>query len=180
MKWQVHGERSVYSSDWVSVSLVDVEVPGVRRFEHHAVEAGDAAGVVLLDPDDRVLLLWRHRFLHDAWGWEIPAGIIDEGEDALAGARRECIEETGWAPGELTRLYGFAPVAGLTRQRFTVFRARAVEQVGEPAPDEHSHMEWMTVDQVREVLDAEQVLDGMSVIGLLEHLRRLDALPGEP
>lgn len=171
----MHGERSVYSSDWVSVSLVDVEIPGMRRFEHHAVDAGDAAGVVLLDARDRVLLMWRHRFLHDAWGWEIPAGILDEGEDAVDAARRECIEETGWAPGGLAPLYRFAPIAGMSRQRFHVFRGRAVEQVGEPAPEEQSRLEWMTVEQVRSALDAGQVLDGMSVIGLLEHLRTLPA-----
>lgn len=171
MQWIVHGERRIYDSDWVRLSLVDVEVPGIRRFEHHAVEAGDAASVVLTDDDGRVLLLWRHRFLHDAWAWEIPAGIVDDGETPEEGARRECIEETGWAPGELELLYRFAPVAGLSRQTFWVFRGRAAEQVGEPAPEEFSSMEWADPTRVRAVLDDNGVLDCMSVIGLMEHLR---------
>jgi hypothetical protein len=37
MRWQVHGERSANESDWMSLRLVDVEIPGGRRFEHHVV-----------------------------------------------------------------------------------------------------------------------------------------------
>ena len=29
MEWTVHGERSIYESDWVNLKLVDVEVPGL-------------------------------------------------------------------------------------------------------------------------------------------------------
>jgi ribosomal protein S5 len=47
MRWVVHGERAVYASPWVSVALVDVQVPGGERFEHHVVwMPGDASGVV--------------------------------------------------------------------------------------------------------------------------------------
>jgi 8-oxo-dGTP pyrophosphatase MutT (NUDIX family) len=175
MQWQVHGERDIYRSEWVSLSLVDVEIPGVRRFEHHAVGAGDAGSVVLTDDEGRVLVMWRHRFLHDRWGWEIPAGIIDDGETPEEGARRECIEETGWAPGPLEPVYRFAPVAGLSRQTFWVFRGRALERVGEPGPEEASRMEWMTPAEVRQALDDNLVLDCMSVIGLMEHLRTVGA-----
>ena len=34
MRWIVHGERWIYRSEWVSLSLIDVEIPGERRFEH--------------------------------------------------------------------------------------------------------------------------------------------------
>jgi hypothetical protein len=35
--WIEHGERAIYDSPWVSLHLVDVEVPGGHRFEHHVV-----------------------------------------------------------------------------------------------------------------------------------------------
>ena len=77
----MHGERSVYESEWMSLSLVDVELPSGKRFEHHVLRMPcDAAGVVVDDPDRGVLLLWRHRFISDTWGWEVPAGRVDPGE----------------------------------------------------------------------------------------------------
>jgi hypothetical protein len=36
--------------------------------------AAPAAMMVLVDERDRVLLLWRHRFVQDRWGGSFPAG----------------------------------------------------------------------------------------------------------
>ena len=83
MRWAVHGERSLYDSDWVCLSLADVELPDGTRLDHHVVRMpAEAAGVVVADPARGVLLLWRHRFITDTWGWEVPAGRVDAGETA--------------------------------------------------------------------------------------------------
>src|SRR3954468_23951777 len=124
MRWTVHGERFVYESPWVSVALVDVEIPGERRFEHHALRMRfGASGTVVHDPERGVLLLWRHRFITDTWGWEIPAGGMDEGESPADAAAREVLEETGWRAGALRFLTTFHPSNGLSDQRFHAFLA---------------------------------------------------------
>ena len=70
MEWVEHGERSLYESAWVSLRLVDVEVPGGARFDHHVVRRSQpAAAVVVHDPARGVLMLWRHRFITRTWGW---------------------------------------------------------------------------------------------------------------
>ena len=100
MRWTVHGERAIYSSAWVNLHLVDVEIPDGPRFEHHVVRMPfPAVGTVVHEADRGVLLLYRHRFITDTWGWEIPAGRAEEGESLEEAARRECLEETGWEPG---------------------------------------------------------------------------------
>ena len=81
MEWTVHGQREVYQSPWITLSLVDVETPGGRRYEHHAISSLDAAGVIVSDPDRGVMLMWRHRFLSNQWGFEVPGGMIEEGEN---------------------------------------------------------------------------------------------------
>ena len=53
MRWTVHGERSIYESDWVSLRMVDVEIPGGRRFDHHVVHLPrPASGTVVVDASD--------------------------------------------------------------------------------------------------------------------------------
>ena len=173
MQWTVHGERDLYASPWVRLSLVDVEVPGVRRYDHHAIHSYDAAGVLVADPDRGVLLLWRHRFLADEWGWEIPGGMVDDGETPEQAARRECIEETGWAPGPLRHLCRFHPIAGLSSQTFHVFGADSAEQVGEPDPTESDRIEWVPHDRFRRLMGDNELHDGMSVVAALHHLAGL-------
>jgi 8-oxo-dGTP pyrophosphatase MutT (NUDIX family) len=172
MRWTVHGRRELYSSPWISLSLADVEVPGGRRYEHHVVEGPDAAGVLVEDPDRGVLLIWRHRFLADEWAWEIPGGMVDAGESPQAAAHRECVEESGWAPGPLELLHRFHPIAGQSSQTFWLFGARTATRVGAPDGDETDRVEWCDREAVAGIVARNHVLDGLSVIALLHHLAR--------
>ena len=53
MRWTVHGERALYSSPWVSLVLVDVELPEGERFEHHVVRLPAPAASCLVDDPER-------------------------------------------------------------------------------------------------------------------------------
>jgi 8-oxo-dGDP phosphatase len=170
VKWTVHGRRELYSSPWVGLSLVDVEVPGGRRYEHHVIDGPDAAGVLVADPGRGVLLIWRHRFLGDEWAWEIPGGMIDPGESPEAAGRRECVEESGWEPGPLQLLQRFHPIAGQSTQTFWLFGATTATEVGEPEAEETDRVEWHDDAAISGIVARNEVLDGLSVIALLRHL----------
>jgi 8-oxo-dGTP pyrophosphatase MutT (NUDIX family) len=169
MRWTVHGERSLYDSDWMRLVLVDVEVPQGARFDHHVIRyPQSAAGTVVHDPDRGVLLMWRHRFITDTWGWEIPAGRIEPGETPEQAARREALEETGWEPGPLRPLGAYAPSNGSSDQVFNLFVAEGATHVGEPTdPAESERVEWVPVDRVRTMIERGEVYDGLSLTGLL-------------
>ena len=168
MRWTVHGERSLYESEWVNLRLVDVELPDGDRFEHHVVRTpADAAGALIADPQRGVLLLWRHRFITDSWGWEVPAGRIDEGETPEEAAAREALEESGWRPGPLTPIGSWFPSNGLADTRFYAFLAAGAEHVGPPAdPNEAERVEWRTLDQVRADLAGGGITDGLSLTAI--------------
>jgi 8-oxo-dGTP pyrophosphatase MutT (NUDIX family) len=169
MQWTVHGERSVYESAWVCVRLADVEVPGGDRFEHHVVHMPTkAAGVVVHDRRRGVLLLWRHRFITDSWGWEIPAGKLEPGEQPVDAAAREVLEETGWRPGPLSPLISYHPAGGSSDQVFHLFAAEAAEHVGDPSdPSESERIEWVPVDEVRALVARGEMRDGLSLTAVL-------------
>jgi 8-oxo-dGTP pyrophosphatase MutT (NUDIX family) len=177
MKWTVHGERSLYESEWVRLRLVDVEPPGQRRFEHHVVRTDrPAAGVVVhrVGPsgETEVLLLWRHRFITDTWGWEVPAGKVDEGETSAEAAAREVLEETGWRCGELVELTTYEPVSGVGDNRFVLFSADGAERLGEPTdPSEAERVEWVPVSMLVEEIRAGRVPNGLSLTAILWSLQ---------
>jgi 8-oxo-dGTP pyrophosphatase MutT (NUDIX family) len=168
MRWHVHGERSLYESDWMSLRLVDVEIPGGDRFEHHVMRfPRPAVGVIIHDDDRGVLLLWRLRFITDTWGWEIPAGRVEDGESLEDAAAREAEEETGWRPGPLRSLVAFHPSNGASDQRFDIYIADGATHVGAPVDaHEAERVEWIPVTRVRELIAAGEVPDGLSLAGL--------------
>ncbi len=169
MRWVVHGERVLYDCDWLTLVLTDVEVPDGDRFEHHVVRMPNkAAGTVVFDADRGVLLLWRHRFITDTWGWEIPAGRIDPGETPEEAARRETREETGWEPGPLRELVSYFPTNGLSDQIFHCFIADGATHHGAPTdPAESERIEWVTIDRLRRIVRDGEMQDGLSLTAIL-------------
>jgi len=168
MRWTVHGERTLYDSEWVRLALTDVEVPGGPRFEHHVVRAPrPAAGVVVTDPERGVLLLWRHRFTTDTWGWEVPAGRVDAGETPIEAGAREVLEETGWEPGPLHPLLAYFPNNGQSDLCFHLFVADGARHVGDPSdPSESELVAWRSWAEARASIAAGEVGDGMSLTAL--------------
>jgi 8-oxo-dGTP pyrophosphatase MutT (NUDIX family) len=165
----VHGERILYESEWLRLVLVDVEIPDGDRFEHHVIRfPNHAAGTVVRDPDRGVLLLWRHRFITDTWGWEIPAGRIDPGETPAQAAARETLEETGWEPGPLRPLFRYQPTNGVSDQSFHIFIADTATHIGDPTDHgEAERVEWVSVADLRRLVQDGQMLDGLSLTSIL-------------
>lgn len=169
MRWTVHGERVLYSSPWVNLHLADIEVPDGPRFDHHLIRMPfPAVGTIVHRPDAGVLLLWRHRFITDRWAWEIPAGRVEAGEGLEAAARREAIEETGWAPDQLTQLFDYHYAHGVSDGRFVIFLGRGATEVGPPTDTaEAERIEWLPVPEVRGLVAEGAMVDGLTLTALL-------------
>jgi 8-oxo-dGDP phosphatase len=80
MQWKIHGERPIYENKWVNLWLTDIETPDGNRWEHHVVKLRHLAVAAVLNDRQEVLMMWRHRFITDAWAWELPMGLVEAGE----------------------------------------------------------------------------------------------------
>lgn len=171
MRWQTFGERTIYDSPWVRLTQVEVEIPGHGRIDHHVVRVPPAAGTVVHDPERGVLLLHRHRFITDTWGWEVPAGRIEVDEDPAEAAAREAWEETGWRPGPLRHLATWHPSNGSSDQVFHAFVADGAEHTGDPVdPSESDRIAWLPLEEVSTLVRSGEVRDGMTFTALSRFL----------
>jgi 8-oxo-dGTP pyrophosphatase MutT (NUDIX family) len=161
--WLNRGERVLYDSAWVQLTIADVVMPDGTQVDHHVVRMPREAAGTIMARDGRALLMYRHRFITDTWGWEIPAGAVDEGETLEAGAVREALEESGWEPLTLTPLCHFFPANGVLGQTFHIFLSHDAAHRGEPTDvNESTRIEWFTPDAIRELLRLGEITDGLS------------------
>lgn len=173
LRTKVYSERIVYDNPWVRLTLVDIEPPDGHRFEHHVVRLQTVVLTLVVDDEDRVLMLWRHRFVTDEWGWELPGGILDGDEDPAAVAVREVEEETGWRPASVEHLVSFQPMPGMIDTPHQVYLARAAQYVGEPTDrEEAARIEWVPLSAVLDLVSKGELLGSGSLVGLLYYLAR--------
>jgi 8-oxo-dGTP pyrophosphatase MutT (NUDIX family) len=171
--WRTFGERAIYESPWVRLGQIDVELPDGERFWHHVVRLHRAAMVVLLDDQDRVLLLWRHRFIQDRWGWELPGGLVDEDEEPAEAAGRELEEETGYRAGRVEPLITFQPMVGTVESEHFLFVGRDPERIGEPTEvNEVTRMEWVPIGLVPGLIASGEIWNAGSLVALLRLLMK--------
>lgn len=96
---------------------------------------GAALIIAVTEPTDRLILVRQFRPPLNARVLELPAGLIDDGEDAAATAVRELYEETGYR-GEVTAV--FPPTSnspGLTSEVVTVVLMKVDETVHDEQPE---------------------------------------------
>ncbi|MCQ8829833.1 NUDIX domain-containing protein [Streptomyces malaysiensis] len=168
MEWKTHGERQIYTNPWVNLCLVDVEQPDGRRWEHHVVRLRHLAVAAVVNDQREILMMWRHRFITDAWAWELPMGLIEDGETPEEAAAREVEEETGWRPGPMKPLIYAEPANGITDSQHYVFRADGATHIGPPTEkNESDRIEWVPLDRVRGMIDRREVVSSGSLVGLL-------------
>ena len=148
-----------------------------KRFQVRVEEDGfeiavtpPAVAVVAEDAHGRVVLVEQERRAVGARVLELPAGLIDEGEEPLAAAQRELREETGLRGGEWRQLAAFWSSPGFTDEHVTVFAATGLEE-GEPELDETEEIELVRWTRAEVEAGVAGLEDATTIVGLLLYLR---------
>ena len=96
--------RRAFDGRMLHVRVDDVRMPSGRRTVREVVEHPGSVIVLPVTVDDDVLFVRQYRYAVDERVIELPAGLLDEGEDPENAARRELAEETGYDAGDLSLL----------------------------------------------------------------------------
>ncbi len=144
--------------------------------ERDVVHHPGAVAVVALDGND-VVLVDQYRPVLERQMLELPAGKLDvPGEDRLAAARRELVEEAGYDAPDLEELGSFYNSVGFCDEHTTIYLATELMPaipLAVSIEEEYLTVKRVSLDGVEELIVDGTITDAKTVIGLLWTLRRL-------
>ena len=115
--------RATRVSPWMEVIEREVEfAQGASPELYHAVGQQDYIAIVALTPDGRIPIVRQYRPAIERFTWELPAGLVEKGEQPEACCARELREETGFSARAVHALGAYAPcTARLSNQIHSFF-----------------------------------------------------------
>ena len=136
-KARIISSRTVYRGPVFWVTTDDVREPGGVRARRDIIH--HSGSVVVLAVDDsrsasRILLERQYRHAASDYLWELHAGRIDPGEKALDAAKRELLEETGYAATRWRRILHFYASPGFVAETMSVYLATGL-RAGKAQPE---------------------------------------------
>lgn len=168
---RVLSRRTVYRGPifWVTSERV-IEPSGVRVLREVVRHTGSVV-VLATAPGPRepmVLLERQYRHAADGYLWELPAGRIDKGEQPLAAAKRELLEETGYSAASWKKILKFYASPGFVAEPMTVFWARGLKPgQAQPEADEVIQQRLAPLSKAVRMVLRGTIRDAKTISGVL-------------
>jgi ADP-ribose pyrophosphatase len=119
-----------------------------------------------LNPTD-VILIKQYRHAIREFIWEIPAGTLDPNELPLNCAKRELIEETGFAASDWQQLGTITPLPGCSDERIHIFLASDLKSAEQDLDDDEMlKVQTVKLDAALQMILTGEISDGKTISGL--------------
>jgi ADP-ribose pyrophosphatase len=162
------GRTVVYKSPWVSLYVDEVQFPNGRIIErHHLLDFGPSVVAFVENGAGQVLMVRICRYTTGRKEWELPAGGVEPGESVEEAARREVPEETSYEITGYEHVYSYYPMNGIANKVAHVIRCQAAKRAADFDRDEVGDVRWFSRDEIRRMIEAREITDGVALIPLL-------------
>lgn len=170
-KQEIH--KGKIFSLWGGKVALDNGDTAVREYVRHP---GGVAIVPVVE--NGVILIRQFRITIERELIELPAGLLEPGEEPMVSAARELEEEIGYRAGQIIPLASYFSSVGFADERMHIFLALELEKTALKRQAEERIQELtMSPDDIRKKLAAQEFEDAKTIIGLREYLAYLEKAP---
>ncbi|MEZ6139789.1 MAG: NUDIX hydrolase [Zavarzinella sp.] len=159
--WKIVQEESVFHAPpWLKVVRQTLLLPGgITIPDYFQIEQRDYCEIVAVDHQQRFLGFWRYKHGPRCVNLGLPAGYIEVGEDPLAAAKRELLEETGLEAANWQHIGAFFVDGNRTSTRAWLYLATQLQRAVVPAVSddlEEMHPTWVSIDEIPQLISSGQ------------------------
>jgi ADP-ribose pyrophosphatase len=151
--------------------------PGGKPSERDVIRHNGSVVILAIDrskskKDPWIVVERQYRHAANQYLWELPAGKLDPGEDALAGAQRELTEETGYSARKWKPLVEYYASPGFLGESMKVFIAEGlIAGTAHPEEDEEIEFRLVKLSEVLKMIEKGAILDGKTLTSVLLYAR---------
>lgn len=157
-------------NQYIRVTKEDIVLPnGQTISDYFLVEKRPYVAIVPIVIENRqtkIIIVKQFRPAAADYLWNIPMGLIDEGEMPAAAAARELKEEVGYC-GDLEKIGEYMPAPSFFRSVCHLFVARNCKRLQEKFDSEIEEIAVLSVAEVFALINDSRLIDMTSVLGLL-------------
>jgi ADP-ribose pyrophosphatase len=166
--------RVVFEGRYIRTEVRTVQLPDGKLAEREIVTPPNAVGILPIDEKENIYLVRQYRPALGQVVLEIPAGIIEDNEDAEETGRRECEEEAGVIPRHMEHLCGFHHSVGFSTGRIEIYLATGLIPSSKVHTEEGEFLERvvMPFQELYHKVLAGEIVDSKTVVAALWYKQR--------
>ena len=161
--------RSIYRGRVVHLTVESITLPNGHPLDLEIVRHPGSVVLIPITDAGEIIRVRQYRHAIGRSALELPAGSLKPEEDPRAAAIRECHEEIGLIPGDVSRVGAFFPTPGYCDEEMFFFRVSGLSvpaHEAEQDEDEDIEVQTFTLKQAREMVRRGEIVDMKTVIGL--------------
>jgi ADP-ribose pyrophosphatase len=154
--------------------------PGGKKSERDVIRHNGSVVILAIDKskskkDPWIVMERQYRHAAKQYLWELPAGKLDAGEEALAGAQRELEEETGYRAKKWKPLVEYYGSPGFLGESMKVFQAEGL-MAGDAHPEDDEEIEFRLVrlSEIVKMIEKGAIKDGKTLCSVLLYARKVE------
>jgi len=159
--------------------------PGGREGVRDVIRHNGSVVILAIDnaksrKDPWIVIERQYRHAAGRFLWELPAGKLEPGEDALQGAQRELEEETGYRAKKWKPLVEYYASPGFLGESMKVFVAEGlVAGAAHPEADEKIEFRLVKLSELVKLIEKGAILDGKTMTAVLIYARKVAGKRGK-
>ncbi len=174
MSYEVLESKVTHEGKIVKITVDKLRMPdGSEAYRETVIRGKNAAAVLAVDNDGSLIFVRQYRHAFGEMLLEIPAGVLEDGEEPEEGVLRELEEETGKKAETLEFFCEMYPTVGYCTEKIQLFIATDLTEGQQKLDaDEFLEIEKYTPEEAVEMIYKGEIKDGKTIAAIFAWMAR--------